>query len=58
MFARDGGRCAFVDRHGRRCNSQWLLELDHIHPFALGGSHHPDNLRLLCRAHNQGRGSG
>ncbi|MEZ4755098.1 MAG: HNH endonuclease signature motif containing protein [Bdellovibrionota bacterium] len=29
------------------------LELDHIVPFAEGGQHTVDNLRVLCRAHNQ-----
>ncbi len=58
VFARDGGRCTFVDRQGRRCGSDWQLELDHIHPFSHGGSHHPDNLRILCRNHNQARESG
>jgi hypothetical protein len=29
------------------------LEFDHIQPLALGGTTTPENLRLLCRAHNQ-----
>ncbi|WP_371869309.1 HNH endonuclease [Anaeromyxobacter diazotrophicus] len=29
-----------------------MLELDHIHPVALGGRSTADNLRLVCRTHN------
>jgi hypothetical protein len=51
---RDGGRCAFSASDGRRCVERSWLEYDHIVPFALGGrSDDPDNVRLLCRAHNQ-----
>jgi 5-methylcytosine-specific restriction endonuclease McrA len=52
VWARDGGCCAYVAPDGRRCNSRWKLELDHIHPAALGGTPTADNLRLACRAHN------
>ncbi|HRK09225.1 MAG TPA: HNH endonuclease, partial [Pseudobdellovibrionaceae bacterium] len=37
------------------CGSQHALELDHIHPYALGGTHAPTNLRTLCRNCNQRR---
>lgn len=51
---RDGGRCAFFASDGRRCAERSWLEYDHKMPFALGGrSDDPDNVRLLCRAHNQ-----
>lgn len=52
VWARDGGRCAYVGDSGVRCDSRMFLELDHITPRALGGSDDADNLRLLCRAHN------
>ena len=49
VWRRDGGGCSYVDPHsGRRCGSRFLLELDHIVPFALGGSAEPGNLRLHC----------
>ena len=36
VWRRDGGCCSYVDPHsGRRCGSRFLLELDHIVPFAL-----------------------
>ncbi len=50
---RDGDRCTFVSDKGRRCESRTRLELDHIEPVARGGGSTMDNLRLLCRVHNQ-----
>ena len=52
IWQRDGGQCTFVDGHGRRCPARDLLELHHEVPYARGGDHSPDNVRLLCRAHN------
>jgi 5-methylcytosine-specific restriction endonuclease McrA len=54
VWRRDGGRCAFVGSEGRRCEGTEWLEFDHKVPFALGGrSGDAENIRLLCRAHNQ-----
>jgi hypothetical protein len=53
IWERDGGKCAFVSADGHRCESTRRLEIDHIRPVALGGETQPENLRLLCRAHNQ-----
>ena len=53
VFARDGAACTFVGADGRRCGSTWRLELDHVIPVALGGETSVENLRVLCRAHNQ-----
>lgn len=52
VSARDGARCTYVDAHGRRCESRAFLEFDHRIPVGMGGSSRPDNMRLLCRAHN------
>ncbi|GEJ56444.1 HNH endonuclease [Anaeromyxobacter diazotrophicus] len=52
VWKRDGGRCAWCSADGRRCESTWMLELDHIQPVALGGRSTADNLRLVCRTHN------
>lgn len=54
VYRRDGGRCVFTNAEGRRCEARRGLEYDHILPWALGGrSDEPNNIRLLCRAHNQ-----
>ncbi|MCY4373523.1 MAG: HNH endonuclease signature motif containing protein, partial [Spirochaetaceae bacterium] len=56
VWRRDGGRCTYVDRQtGRRCNSRHLIEMDHILPYALGGSSDPENVRLLCGVHHRHR---
>ncbi|HJS74661.1 MAG TPA: hypothetical protein VJ921_10260, partial [Vicinamibacteria bacterium] len=49
---RDGDRCRFVDRTGRRCTERRGLEFHHHDPFGRGGDHHPSNLSLSCKAHN------
>jgi hypothetical protein len=46
IWQRDQGKCT-------QCGSEKYLEIDHILPRALGGTNKPENLRLLCRAHNQ-----
>jgi len=50
---RDQYQCTFVGSTGKRCSETCGLELDHIKPFALGGSSDDSNLRLLCSSHNQ-----
>ncbi len=50
---RDQYRCTFKDLiTGKICGCKYGLELDHIHPVALGGKSTLDNLRVRCRAHN------
>jgi hypothetical protein len=49
---RDGGRCTYKDRHGRRCGKRHDLEFHHLRPFGLGGDHTPEGLALMCRTHN------
>jgi 5-methylcytosine-specific restriction endonuclease McrA len=53
VFIRDGGRCSWIGNDGKRCDSPWDLEIDHIIPYAKGGGNSPDNLRLLCARHNR-----
>ena len=52
VWKRDGGRCAFVARDGRRCAERGGLEFHHIDPYALGGETTARNISLRCRAHN------
>jgi hypothetical protein len=52
VWARDGGRCAFVSADGRRCEERGRLEFHHVEPFALGGTATAENIQLRCRSHN------
>ena len=53
VWKRDGGRCAFRSATSRRCECTRALEYDHVKPVALGGEATLENVRLLCRKHNQ-----
>src|SRR3954469_2688866 len=53
VYARDGGRCTFVDARGHRCKETGFLEFDHLDGFARTRSHDPERIVLRCRAHNQ-----
>jgi hypothetical protein len=53
VWARDGGRCTWVDPDGSRCPEHSMLELDHVKMWCRGGNHQADNLALRCRRHNQ-----
>ena len=49
IFARDGHQCT-------QCHSTYALTIEHIVPFALGGTSEPENLKTLCRSCNQYQG--
>lgn len=44
--------CEFVSLDGHRCNSTYQLQIDHKIPLAKGGTNLSENLRILCRTHN------
>jgi len=48
VFRRDGGKCCVPG-----CLSSRHLEIHHIVPRGNGGSHHLDNLTLLCDGHHR-----
>ena len=50
VFARDHYRCV-------QCSATEELTVDHIFPFALGGSNAPENLQVLCQACNFKKGN-
>ncbi len=52
VFARDGGRCSYVDERGERCRETHDLELHHRQPFGKHGAHTVENVTLHCSAHN------
>jgi hypothetical protein len=51
-WLRDGGRCAFRSKDGRRCNERAFLEFHHLDPHGVGGEATLSNIELRCRAHN------
>lgn len=52
VWLRDGGCCAFVGKHGRRCAERGFLEFHHVVPHAAGSDPTTGNIQLRCRAHN------
>jgi 5-methylcytosine-specific restriction endonuclease McrA len=52
VHQRDGGRCTFRDKRGRRCSKRHDLEFHHREPYGFGGDHSPENLTLMCKTHN------
>lgn len=53
VWKRDGGRCQWPLESGGICGSTLRVEFDHRTPRALGGACGVDDIRLLCRTHNQ-----
>jgi hypothetical protein len=49
---RDGGRCTYRDRHGRRCTKRHDLEFHHWEAYGRGGPHSPERISLMCKVHN------
>lgn len=46
-------QCQYTDKKtGKRCGSRYRLQVEHCHPFSLGGSSDLGNLQLLCSTHN------
>ena len=53
VFERDNHQCSYVGPTGKRCTETRHLQVDHLRPWALGGGHEVENLRLLCPGHNR-----
>lgn len=54
VFKRDGFKCAYC---GATPSETVLLEVDHIHPVADGGTNDIDNLVTACWDCNRGKGA-
>ncbi len=52
VWKRDGGKCQWPLASGGICGATRDLELDHINPLSLGGTSTADDLRVVCRPHN------
>ena len=48
IFARDGGRCTYVERDGTRCPLP-ATDVDHVER---GDDHSDENLTSLCEGHH------
>jgi 5-methylcytosine-specific restriction endonuclease McrA len=53
VWARDGGRCAYVSGDATRCAEKAYLEFHHLVPYARGGRATLENIALRCARHNQ-----
>ena len=53
VWERDGGRCQWPVDGGGLCGSTHQVEIDHVVPRGRGGPPTIENMRLLCRVHNQ-----
>ncbi len=53
VWERDGGRCAFVSKDGRRCTQRELLEFHHVLARAWRGPATVENISLRCWRHEQ-----
>jgi hypothetical protein len=46
--------CQYKDPiSGNTCQSKWFLQIDHKQALWAGGTHSPENLQILCGAHNR-----
>lgn len=54
VFKRDGFQCTYCGAHP---SEAVLLEVDHIHPVAEGGTNDIDNLVTACLNCNRGKGA-
>ncbi len=52
VWSRDGGKCQWPLEGGGVCGSRQRVQFDHVVPRALGGRSTKENVRLLCRFHN------
>lgn len=51
VFKRDQFKCQYCGLDGHQRFEDWLnLTIDHVHPYARGGSRHLENLVTACRA--------
>ena len=55
IFHRSNGRCEFVSKEGKRCESRHQLEIDHKVPWSQGGGSDENNLQVCCKSHNSFR---
>ncbi len=53
QLIRPSATCSHRDYQGKPCDNKKFLQIDHIHSWSRGGTHEPQNLQVLCAAHNR-----
>jgi 5-methylcytosine-specific restriction endonuclease McrA len=53
VVARDQGRCQFARADGSKCGAERWTDVHHVEHQRAGGTHAPENLEILCRAHHR-----
>ena len=46
-------KCEYKNSHGKPCQSKRHLQVDHVKSVSRGGGNEPENLQVLCGAHNR-----
>ena len=57
LFARDGYRCQYCNRHRSELRGREFLTRDHVVPLSLGGDNGWQNVVTACSACNNRKGS-
>jgi 5-methylcytosine-specific restriction endonuclease McrA len=53
IFKRDHFKCQYCGLDARRSFEHWMImTIDHVHPYARGGSRHLENLVTACQPCN------
>jgi 5-methylcytosine-specific restriction endonuclease McrA len=53
VLQRDKGQCQARDPKGNLCGQRRWVDVHHIHPLSMGGTHAFDNLIVLCQGHHK-----
>jgi hypothetical protein len=57
VIARSQNRCEHIHSDGQRCSSKFQTQFDHIKAHSKGGKATLENMQMLCRIHNNHKGS-
>jgi hypothetical protein len=57
VMARSQNQCEHIHSDGQRCTSKFQTQFDHIKAHSKGGTATLENMQMLCRIHNNHKGS-
>lgn len=57
VLGRSQNQCEHVHSNGERCASKFQTQFDHIQAYSKGGKATLHNMQMLCRVHNNEKGS-